>query len=132
MTRYAVRQNQIEPARGISGTSPICVPTLAGSFIGDKIMNSSLVIDETGNKYGRLTVVRRVANDRVGSAQWLCHCSCGAEKVVRGRSLRFIPGNNGTPTRSCGCLARELTGNRVSLLRGDKAYGWKGGRCRND
>lgn len=38
MVWYAVEYNQIEPARGNSGLRPICVPTLAGSFIGDSTM----------------------------------------------------------------------------------------------
>jgi hypothetical protein len=56
--------------------------------------------DETGKRYGRLTVVRRYGSDK-GNATWLCVCDCGAEKIVRGTYLRA------GKTRSCGCLEHE-------------------------
>lgn len=59
------------------------------------------VVDITGKKYGRLTVVCRVGSSPRGEAIWLCRCDCGGEIVVRGTHLR-----NGN-TRSCGCLGRE-------------------------
>lgn len=54
--------------------------------------------DETGNKYGRLTVLERAENNKYGKAQWLCKCDCGSLHVVLGSSLR-----NGS-TKSCGCI----------------------------
>jgi hypothetical protein len=33
---------------------------------------SNLVKDETGNKYGRLTVIKRGENDSQGNARWYC------------------------------------------------------------
>ena len=53
-------------------------------------------MDITGQRFGRLVVVERAENDRNGTAQWLCHCDCGAEKIVKGINLRG-------QTRSCGC-----------------------------
>lgn len=58
-------------------------------------------IDETGNRYGRLTVVRRAESTRGGEARWLCRCECGGEKIARGTKLRR------GETRSCGCLEQE-------------------------
>lgn len=56
--------------------------------------------DITGNRYGRLTVIKRVLiSDK--RARWECKCDCGETTVVRGSSLR-----NGN-TRSCGCLRAE-------------------------
>jgi len=55
-------------------------------------------IDETGNKYGRLTVVERSGSNRNGKAQWACQCECGGTLVTNGTYLR-----NGE-TKSCGCL----------------------------
>ena len=53
-------------------------------------------IDITGEKFGKLTVLKRVGKD--GSfATWLCVCDCGRETIVRSRSL--WSGN----TKSCGC-----------------------------
>jgi hypothetical protein len=56
--------------------------------------------DETGARYGRLTVVRRFERDlksrfRRASVKWLCRCDCGAETRVYGNKLR-----NGT-ARNC-------------------------------
>lgn len=38
MVWYAEQNNRLKPARGTLGTSSICVPTLAGFFIGDSQM----------------------------------------------------------------------------------------------
>lgn len=59
------------------------------------------VIDETGNRYGRLTVIEQ-AKGKHRRARWLCLCDCSATTVVRGVSLR-----NGH-TQSCGCLRRDV------------------------
>jgi DNA-binding XRE family transcriptional regulator len=62
-------------------------------------------LDLTGRTFGRLTAARRVGH-RHGAALWLCRCECGNETRASVRSL--TEGN----TRSCGCLRRELTGER--------------------
>lgn len=56
--------------------------------------------DETGKRYGLLTVLRRYdTTDPSGvGTYWLCRCDCGTEVAVLGSKLR-----NGN-TRSCGCL----------------------------
>ena len=55
--------------------------------------------DRTGDRYGRLVVVRRAENKN-RMVHWECVCDCGNTTVVRGSNLQ-----NGT--KSCGCLARE-------------------------
>lgn len=57
--------------------------------------------DITGEKYGRLKVIRRVENDRFQNAQWECLCDCGNIVVATGHSLRS------GHTKSCGCLQKE-------------------------
>lgn len=57
--------------------------------------------DLTGQKFGRLTVVRRGPNTRQGWVAWDCNCECGKSKTVAARDLRS--GN----TRSCGCWHDE-------------------------
>ena len=59
------------------------------------------VKDETGNKYGRLFVIKRVENNHRGDAQWECECDCGNVIVTKGISLRS------GHTKSCGCLQKE-------------------------
>lgn len=70
---------------------------------------SHLRKDETGNTYGRLSVISMAGKDKRGQCQWLCRCSCGNEKVVSGDKLR-----QGF-TRSCGCLRRELASNLTRI-----------------
>ena len=45
------------------------------------------LIDETGNKYGFLTV-KELTKDKKGRTAWLCQCDCGNTKIVRGSDLR--------------------------------------------
>jgi hypothetical protein len=56
------------------------------------------LIDETGNRYGQLTVLERSENSGTGEAQWICACDCGTTSRVRGYNLRQ------GRTNSCGCL----------------------------
>ena len=74
--------------------------------------------DETGNRYGKLTVLYRTEDLRPGEARWHCKCDCGNECDVSGVHLR-----NGS-VKSCGCLRIEKgqengideTGNRYGKL----------------
>ena len=59
--------------------------------------------DLTGKRFGRLTVIKRVANNRNNKVMWLCKCDCGKETTVIG-SLLYTG-----RTKSCGCLTREAT-----------------------
>ena len=62
-----------------------------------------MVIDITGMKFGRLTVVSRADNTSDGKARWNCVCDCGNNSVVIGKLLRS------GHTRSCGCYNKERT-----------------------
>ena len=59
------------------------------------------VIDLTGERFGRLTVIRQIGkrNNRV---TWLCKCDCGNEKIVKGVDLKR------GHVKSCGCLKKEF------------------------
>lgn len=87
---------------------------------------SAKVIDLTGRRFERLLVIDRAKNSKSGKVYWRCLCACGAQVDVRSRRLR-----DGT-TRSCGCLARELTSVRSAMRRGELASNWRGGRCAHD
>lgn len=67
------------------------------------------VIDLTGQKFGRLTVISRVENNKYGCARWNCRCDCGCFKTVLGATLRI------GSTLSCGCLHRESVGHKKIL-----------------
>ena len=64
------------------------------------------LIDETGNKYGDLVVIKRAENhigpNGKSKVQWLCKCSCGNEIITLGDSLR------GGRTKSCGKCGRNI------------------------
>lgn len=65
------------------------------------------LIDLTGQKFGRLTVLYRdteaekLRKDR--HAMWKCQCECGNQTTVVGKDLRA------GKTQSCGCLQKERT-----------------------
>ena len=51
-----------------------------------------------GQKFGKLTVLERVENNRFGHVCYKCKCECGGETIVSGNNLsRGI-------TSSCGCI----------------------------
>lgn len=93
---------------------------------------SRKLIDLTGMRFARLTVIRREGYVQRNTKQpvWLCRCVCGTEKLIMGATLR-----NGTTT-SCGCFQRESTSIR-SKKHGAKGTpehnSWRGmrGRCDN-
>jgi hypothetical protein len=58
-----------------------------------------VLIDLAGQRFGRLSVLRRVPCH--GASRWLVRCDCGTQKTVAGGSLRS------GDTQSCGCLHRE-------------------------
>ena len=65
-------------------------------------------IDETGNRYGRLTIIRKTSPFKQGNktlARWICSCECGVDCIVLGTNLRT--GHQ----KSCGCLKRESAVN---------------------
>lgn len=65
------------------------------------------LIDSTGCRYGRLTILRRDGYIS-GRVSWLCLCDCGNEISVTSNSLRT------GKTRSCGCLRQETAARNAS------------------
>ena len=46
-------------------------------------------INLTGQKFGRLTVIKRsYPNSKFRNAMWLCKCDCGKEKIVSSVNLK--------------------------------------------
>ena len=64
------------------------------------------LLDLTGQRFGRLLVIRRGENTTRGQAQWVCKCDCGNTKQIASASL--VKG----ATKSCGCLRKEMTKQR--------------------
>ena len=46
------------------------------------------LIDETRNKYGKLTVIKQAESASNGSARWWCKCDCGNLVIACGSHLR--------------------------------------------
>ena len=67
----------------------------------------SRLIDLSGKRFGRLTVLYRTnnVNNRVF---WHCLCDCGNEKDIAARHL------SGGSINSCGCLNSEIASERFS------------------
>lgn len=74
-------------------------------------------IDITGKTFGRLTVIKRVENNKDRRAMWECQCSCGNKIITLGKTLR----NGGTT--SCGCYKRENISKIKSVDITNKKFG---------
>lgn len=88
-----------------------------------------LVIDLTGERFGRLIVEQR-SGTRSGHALWLCICDCGNKSEVISNDLRQ------KKTSSCGCLRRESAASKsaqAGAIRGQqmKKHGKAGTRLYN-
>jgi hypothetical protein len=79
--------------------------------------------DLTGQKFGRLIVVKRAGTDNHRNSTWLCKCVCDNEVIVNRCNLKS--GN----TKSCGCLNKEESSkyNTIHGKSNDRIYSiWKG------
>lgn len=92
-----------------SGNTSSC-----GCINRDNMRNNAK--DLTGQRFGKLTVLKRQGSNRHGKATWLCQCDCGMQSVVATGQL------TSGMTQSCGCLTGrpggflDLTGKRFGKL----------------
>lgn len=87
--------------------------------------------DLTGEKFHKLTVLKRAGYDKYNKILWMCRCDCGNTTVTHGRDL--VNGH----CKSCGCAKNEkkredgrfrgLSDTRIFRI-------WKGiiARCLNE
>lgn len=81
-----------------------------------------------GSKFGKLTVIKDISSlYKNRGSYWLCKCSCGAEKVVRGCHL------NSGKVMSCGCFRNEIlrTSGGLSKTRIYRIWAQFRNRCKN-
>lgn len=83
------------------------------------------IIDETGNRYGILTVIKMVGSDRFGQSRWECICDCGNTTIVSGGNLR-----RGL-VKSCGCRGKNTEKHSKTNTRLYRIWSCMKGRCRN-
>jgi hypothetical protein len=93
----------------------------------------SSLIDITGERFGRLTVIRREPNSKGGQARWLCKCDCGKETIVLGTELRRNGARKGT--KSCGCFMLEQSKANGSKYKHNRSFSrqyhiWRGMKIR--
>lgn len=86
--------------------------------------------DITGERFGKLTVIKPSHPDRWGVWYWLCKCDCGNEFCSRGVELRLGKAS------SCGCLTSEkltaaLTTHNLSHSRVYQIHANMLQRCNN-
>lgn len=95
------------------------------------------IVDLTGKRFGRLTVIERDENKRQSNGKtvvmWKCYCDCGKYVTTSGRNLRY------GSTKSCGCYHEEvmkkcnnhrikdITGKRFGKLIALRRVGYKNG-----
>jgi hypothetical protein len=73
------------------------------------------LMDLTGRRFGRLSVLRRGPNrlkpsGRNAGARWICQCGCGRETIVDSGSLTW------GGTLSCGCVRSSKNGASKTLI----------------
>ena len=87
-------------------------------------------IDLLGQRFGRLTVIGRMPNNKQNQAVWKCLCDCGNETIVESGHLRS------GHTNSCGCYGRDRSADyhRTHGMKGTRlfsTYHTMKGRCYN-
>lgn len=73
----------------------------------------AIFTDLSGMTFGSLTVIKREVNIQSHS-MWLCGCTCGNTKIIRGGSLK-----SGS-TRSCGCILKEINKQKIEKIKVDR------------
>jgi len=84
------------------------------------------VKDISGNKYGKLTVLKYDKGSKgSGKARWICECDCGNKTIARTNSL------TSGHTQSCGCLSVEKSKSRTGEDHQNYKHGDKGTKFYN-
>ncbi len=81
-----------------------------------KFNNPKRIDDLVGQKFGRLTVIKRdidrdkklVEDGKSGNSHWLCKCDCGNSELCSVTGYQLKSGH----TQSCGCYASEKIAER--------------------
>ena len=81
-------------------------------------------VDLTGQRFGRLVVIKKAEHQKKGKTRWLCRCDCGRYTEVITHSLKR------GATKSCGCLRQETIysyNHRLGNRNSERLYQiWKG------
>lgn len=83
----------------------------------------------TGQRFGKLVVIKKLQEKSWGGYKYLCRCDCGNEKVIYGGDLNRTSRKG---TTSCGCLNKKNVGEsafnhvfaRLKKQATERNYGW--------
>jgi hypothetical protein len=64
-------------------------------------------IDLSGQRFGKLIIISRAANDKYHHKRWLCRCDCGVIKEMN--EFPIVSGRS----QSCGCIHKNLFKERI-------------------
>lgn len=78
------------------------------------------MLDLTGQKYGRWTILYFEGFYQNKISKWMCQCECGKKSIVLRNTLR-----NGT-SKSCGCLQKETVIGIITI------HGQASGKCTDE
>lgn len=69
-------------------------------------------LEMEGEKFGKLTVLKRLKNCKHGKSRWLCICECGNKTTPNGSDLKK------GKVKSCGCTQRKhgLSKSRLYVI----------------
>ena len=73
------------------------------------IMPRKIYGDISGNKYNRLTAIRKTKKNKFNQVQWLCKCECGT--LTYSTATNLARGHK----KSCGCLLKENQKNNKGV-----------------
>ena len=76
----------------------------------DRKKTGNYTKDISGQKYGKLTAIKIVGEDKYGRKKWLFECECGRNIIASENNV-----TQGT-TKSCGCLKHEPSKRRLDLV----------------
>ena len=82
-------------------------------------------IDITGQKFGRLTVVKKSNIRKDRKVCWECLCECGSEIIAAGKGLRL------GLIQSCGCL-KSIGEEKISRILADNNISFEREKIFND
>lgn len=81
----------------VAGTDLRNGKTKSCGCLAQEMRGQSVLINEIGNKYGKLTVIDKIRSDNQNT-YWKCQCECGNISYYSGSVLRQGKAN------SCGCI----------------------------
>ena len=104
--KWRVRCDCGSPPYSVNATHLLTGASRSCGCLKRELTSLRSVVDLTGGRFGRLTVLSRAGSTKWGSSAWRVKCDCGSEFRI---SAHHLSGG----TKSCGCLQREKAARTV-------------------